>query len=76
MMKAEVQAAMYKVIGVILLVVGVFLLVQGHDLSRSFFSQIQSLTVGSQPAKVTYFYLAGALCCAVGLVVFFRSDKK
>jgi hypothetical protein len=56
--------------------VGVFLLVQGHDLSRSFFAHFHSLAVGAQPAKVTYFYLAGTLCCAVGLVEFFRPDKK
>jgi hypothetical protein len=58
------------------MVVGVFLLVQGHDLSRSFFAHFHSLAVGAQPAKVTYFYLAGTLCCAVGLVEFFRPDKK
>lgn len=76
MINARFQTVMHKVIGVILLVVGVFLLVQAHDLSRSFFSQLRNLAVGAQPARVTYYYLAGVVCCAVGLVEFFRSDKK
>jgi uncharacterized membrane protein len=67
---------MHKIIGVTLLVIGVFLLVQAHDLSRTFFSEIRNLAVGAHSARVTYFYLAGAICCAVGLVEFFRSDKK
>lgn len=65
--------AMHKIIGVILLVFGAFLLLQAHDMSRSFISHV---TLGSMAAKVRYYYLGGALCCAVGLVEFFRSDKK
>ena len=68
---------MPKIFGVILLVVGVFLLIRGHDLSRSFISQVRNLAVGSPPDRVTQFYLAGAICCAVGLVlVFFWPAKK
>ena len=68
---------MHKIIGVILLVVGVFLLIRGHDLSRSFVSQVRNLAVGSPPDKVTQYYLAGAICCTVALVlVFFWSSKK
>jgi len=68
---------MHKIIGVILLVAGVFLLIQGHDLSRSLVSQVKNLAVGSPSDKVTHYYLAGAVCCAVGFVlVFFWSSKK
>ena len=68
---------MHKIIGVILLVVGVFLLIQGHDLARSVGSQFKNLFTGSPPTKVTYYYLGGALCCAVGLVsAFFWPLKK
>ena len=68
---------MHKIIGVILLVVGVFLLIQGHDLSRSVSSHFKDLFTGSPSAKVTYYYLGGAICCAVGLVTtFFWSSKK
>jgi hypothetical protein len=67
---------MHKIIGVILLVVGVFLLMQGHDISRSVDSQFKNLFTGSPSNKVAYYYLGGAICCAVGLVEFFRSGKK
>jgi uncharacterized membrane protein len=67
---------MHKIIGAILLVVGVFLLIRGHDLSQSVNSQVKNLFTGSPPDKVTYFYLGGAICCAVGLVEIFRPSKK
>ena len=68
---------MKKVIGVILLVVGVFLLVRGHDLSQSVGSQVKNIFTGSPASKVTQFYLGGAVCCAVGLVMtFFLPAKK
>ena len=67
---------MHKIIGVILLVVGVYLLLRGHDLSRSISSQFSSLFSGSPSARVTRFYFGGALVCAVGLVEFFRPEKK
>jgi len=67
---------MHKIIGAILLVVGVFLLIQGHDISRSFVSQVKNIAVGSPSDKVTYYCLAGAICCAAGLVEVFWSGKK
>jgi uncharacterized membrane protein len=67
---------MHKIIGVILVVVGVYLLLQGHDLSGTIPSQVKNIFTGSPSQKVTYYYLGGALCCAVGLVEFFRSEKK
>jgi hypothetical protein len=67
---------MHKIIGIILVVLGVYLLMQGHDFSRSINSQFKNLFTGSPPQRVTYYYLGGALCCAVGLVEFFRSEKK
>ena len=68
---------MNKLIGVVLLVVGVFLLVRGHDMSNSVNSQVKNLFTGSPTDRVMYFYLAGTVCCAVGAVmVFFWSSKK
>ena len=68
---------MNKIIGVILVVVGIFLLVRGHDLSRSVNSQVKNLFTGSPSDKVTYYYFGGAICCAVGLVsMFFWPSKK
>ena len=68
---------MHKIIGAILLVLGVFLLVRGHDLSRSIDSQFKNLFTGSPASRVTQYYLGGALCCAVGFVsAFFWPTKK
>jgi hypothetical protein len=67
---------MHKIIGVVLVVVGVFLLMQGHDQARSLNSQVKDLVTGSPSKQVTYYYLGGALSCAVGLVEFFRPGKK
>ena len=55
---------MHKIIGAILLVVGVFLLFQGHDVSRSVNSQVKNLFTGSPTDQVTHYYLSGAICCA------------
>jgi len=76
MMTLSTQETMHKIIGAMLLVVGIFLLLRGHDLSRSLFSQLKNLTAGSPGARVMYLYLGGAVCCAVGLVEFFRPEKK
>ena len=67
---------MHKIIGVILLVVGVFLLVRGYDLAQSVNSQFTNLFTGSPKDKAMYFYVGGAVCCAVGLGQIFRSGKK
>jgi len=67
---------MHRIIGAVLLVVGVFLLMQGHDIARSIHSQFKSLFTGSPASQVTYYYLGGAICCAVGFVEFFRPDRK
>jgi len=67
---------MHKIIGVVLLVVGIFLLMKGHDYSQALGSQVKNLFTGSPTSKVTYYYLGGALCCAIGLVEFFRPGKK
>lgn len=66
---------MYKIIGLVLLVVGVYLLIRGHDISRSVNSQFKDLFTGSPSAKVTYYYLGGAICGAVGLVGLLRNKK-
>ena len=67
---------MNKIIGVILLIVGVFLLIRGHDLSQTVNSQVKNLFTGSPNDKVMYYYLGGAVCGAVGLMQLLRSGKK
>jgi uncharacterized membrane protein len=68
---------MNKIIGVVLLVIGVYLLVRGHDISQSVNSQVKNLFTGSPTDKSVHFYLGGAICCAVGFVLaFFLPSKK
>ena len=67
---------MNKIIGAILLVVGIFLLVRGHDMSNSVNSQVKNLFTGSPTDKVLYYYLGGAICCAVGVVLEFTGSSK
>ena len=67
---------MHKIIGAVLLVVGVFLLIRGHDIAQSVNSQVKNLFTGSPSDQVMHYYLGGALCGAVGLVEIFRSSKK
>jgi hypothetical protein len=67
---------MHKIIGAVLVIVGLYLLLQGHDLDHSFHAPWSRLFAGSSSGKVGYYYLGGALCCAVGLVEFFRPERK
>lgn len=67
---------MNKIIGAILLVVGVFLLVRGHDMSQAVNSQVKNLFTGSPTDKVMYYYLGGAICAAVGAVMVFSGSAK
>ena len=66
---------MHKIIGAVLVAVGVFLLMRGHDISQSVNSQVKNLFTGSPTQNVTYYYLGGAISCAAGLVEFFRPGK-
>lgn len=67
---------MHKIIGVALLVAGVYLLIRGHDISQSVNSQVKNLFTGSPTSNVTYYYLGGAICCVIGLVQILRPGKK
>ena len=70
-MKEPVQ----KIIGIVCLVVGVALLLRGHDIARSLDSQIKNIFTGSPAHKVIYYYLGGAVLCAVGLTQIFWKRK-
>jgi uncharacterized membrane protein len=56
---------MKKIIGVISLVIGVLLLVWGHNIAQSVNSQVKQLFTGAPVDRATYFYIAG-----VALVIF------
>ena len=59
---------MQKLIGVICLVVGILLIVWGHNMAQSVGGQLQDVFTGSPGDKPMYLYIGGAVLCVVGLV--------
>jgi hypothetical protein len=58
---------MQKLIGVICLVVGILLIVWGHNMAQSVGGQLQDVFTGSPGDKPMYLYIGGAILCIVGL---------
>lgn len=57
---------MQRVIGVICLIIGVVLLVRGHDMAQSIGSQVQQVFTGAPTNRSTYFYVAGIVLTIFG----------
>ena len=55
-----------KLIGFVLLAVGIMLLVMGYNASQSMGSQFKEAFSGSMSDRATMFYLGGALLIHVG----------
>jgi len=66
---------MQKGIGVICLVIGVLLLVWGHDVANSSGSQVEKAFTGAPADKATYFFLAGVGLGLFGLLLIFGKRK-
>ena len=56
-----------KIIGIVLLVVGVALLVWGYNISQSVSGQFSQAFSGSPGDKAMYMYIGGAICAALGI---------
>lgn len=56
-----------KIIGIILVVIGVGVAIWGYQLSSSVGSQVTQAVTGSDTDKVMTFYIAGAVSFVVGL---------
>ena len=69
------KGPMQKIIGIVCLVIGVALLLKGHDIARSLDSQIKNIFTGSPAHKVIYYHLVGVVLCAVGLTQIFWKRK-
>lgn len=67
---------MQKFIGVIALVIGILLLVWGHNMAQSIGSQVQQLFTGAPENRVTYFYIAGVALALFGLFQLFWPGKS
>ena len=66
---------MRKIIGVISLVIGVLLLVWGHEIAQSVDSQVKQLFTGAPTDRATYYYIAGTALGLFGLFQIFWPKK-
>lgn len=66
---------MKKIIGVISLVIGVLLLVWGHNIAQSVNSQVKQLFTGAPVDRATYFYIAGVALVIFGVFQIFWPAK-
>jgi hypothetical protein len=60
------QQHMQRVVGVICLIIGVILLIRGHDMAQSIGSQAQQIFTGAPTNRSTYFYIAGIALAIFG----------
>ncbi len=61
-----------KMLGIVLLVVGVGLVWWGYDIAQSARGQLTRLWSGGVPDKAMLLYLGGAACAALGLYLLAR----
>ncbi len=64
-----------KLIGFVLLAVGIMLLVMGYNASQSVGSQFREAFSGSMSDRATMLYLGGAIVTAVGAYLAFMTRK-
>lgn len=64
-----------KMIGWVLVAVGVVLIVFGYNASQSIGSQFRQGFTGSMSDKTMLFYLGGAVCVAAGAFMAFMKGK-
>ena len=61
-----------KVVGLVLLVVGIGLAFWGYQLSGSLTSQFSKTVSGSMPDEVMFRYIGGAVCGVVGVFLLMK----
>ena len=66
---------MQKIIGVLCLAVGVFLLVWGRKIADSFGSQVQQIFTGAPMDRAMYLYIGGIVLIILGVAQFFWKRK-
>jgi len=55
-----------RIVGVVCLIIGIILLVRGHDMAESIGSQVQQAFTGAPTNRSTYFYIAGVVLTIFG----------
>jgi drug/metabolite transporter (DMT)-like permease len=66
---------MQKIVGVICLVVGILLLLWGHNITNSVGSQVQQIFTGSPTDRAVHFYIGGAVLAILGVPLIFWKRK-
>ncbi len=67
--------SMQKAIGVICLVLGIWLLWQGHNVAHSFGSQVSRTFTGEPLGKATHYYAGGIVLGLLGGFLIFWKRK-
>jgi hypothetical protein len=66
---------MQKTSGVICLVVGIILLLWGHNIANSVGSQVQQIFTGSPTDRAMHFYIGGLVLAILGSALIFWKRK-
>ena len=66
---------MQTITGVVCLVVGILLLLWGHDIANSVGSQVQQIFTGSPTDRAMYFYIGGLILVGLGVGRIFWKRK-
>lgn len=67
------SGSIIKIIGIVLVVLGIGFAIWGHQLSGSVGSQITQAVTGSDTDKVMTFYIAGAASFIVGIYLYAKN---
>jgi uncharacterized membrane protein len=60
------QQYLQRTFGVICLVIGILLMIHGHDIARSFGEQVRQVLPMAPSNRSTYFYIAGVVLAIFG----------
>jgi hypothetical protein len=66
---------MQKVTGIICIIIGVILLVWGHDIANSVGSQVQQIFTGAPTDRAMYLYIGGVVLIILGVGQIFWPTK-
>lgn len=58
---------MSRIIGIVCLVIGIMLLVWGHDTANALNSQVKNIFTGTPTDRAMYYYIGGAALSIFGL---------
>jgi Protein of unknown function (DUF3185) len=67
---------MQKLTGIICIVVGVLLLVWGHNIAESIGSQVQQVFTGAPTDRAMYLYIGGLVLALLGVAQIFWPGRK